>query len=169
MCLWLKRFSVGKYSVPVLWDKKKKCIVNNESAEIVRMFNSAFSDLAKHPELNLYPEHLTEQIDAVNAWVYPTINNGVYRCGFAQSQQAYDKAFTCVRNCPNSRSFVCVSAGSCLRVWTDVKRFCQNRDTWLEMSSQKRTFVSSARSFVSMKFMSFTSRQTRKPSASTRI
>jgi len=89
----LSKDTNGKYSVPVLWDKKNKCIVNNESAEIVRMFNSAFNDLAKHPDLDLYPAHLAEKIDEVNSWVYPTINNGVYRCGFAQSQEAYDQAF----------------------------------------------------------------------------
>ncbi|GAB4823936.1 hypothetical protein N2152v2_010982 [Parachlorella kessleri] len=83
----------GKYSVPVLWDKKERTIVNNESSDILRMFTSEFNDLAKNPELNLYPEHLRKQIDEVNEWVYPYINNGVYRCGFATSQEAYDKAF----------------------------------------------------------------------------
>ena len=83
----------GKYSVPVLWDKKEKTIVNNESAEIMRMFNSAFNDYAKHPEIDLFPEHLAGEIEEVNAWVYPSINNGVYRCGFATSQEAYDVAF----------------------------------------------------------------------------
>lgn len=83
----------GKYTVPVLWDKKLKCIVNNESSEILRMFNAEFQDLAKHPEIDLYPEELRGEIDAVNEWVYPTINNGVYRCGFAQSQEAYEEAY----------------------------------------------------------------------------
>jgi putative glutathione S-transferase len=71
----------GKYSVPVLWDKKTGVIVNNESSEIMRMFNSAFNDLARHPELDLYPEPLRGAIDQVNEWVYPAINNGVYRWG----------------------------------------------------------------------------------------
>lgn len=84
--------SDGKYSVPILWDKKQKTIVNNESSEIIRMFNSRFNSLAKNPELDLYPESIRDAIDSVNDWVYPTINNGVYRCGFAKSQGAYDKA-----------------------------------------------------------------------------
>lgn len=83
----------GKYTVPVLWDKKTKQIVNNESADIVRMFNSAFNDFAKNPDLDLYPEELVKEIDAANDWVYPNINNGVYRCGFAQKQAAYEEAF----------------------------------------------------------------------------
>ncbi|KAG2426855.1 hypothetical protein HYH02_014708 [Chlamydomonas schloesseri] len=85
--------TTGKYSVPVLWDKKEKTIVNNESSEIIRMFNSAFNDFAKNPGLDLYPEALRAAIDEVNAWTYPSINNGVYRCGFATSQAAYDAAF----------------------------------------------------------------------------
>lgn len=84
--------TTGKYSVPVLWDKKLGVIVNNESSEIIRMFNSEFNSIAKNPDLDLYPEDLRSKIDAVNEWVYPSINNGVYRCGFAQSQAAYDAA-----------------------------------------------------------------------------
>lgn len=83
----------GKYTVPVLWDKKKGTIVNNESAEIVRMLNSEFNELSSNPGLDLYPEDLRAAIDEANEWVYPQINNGVYRCGFATSQEAYDKAF----------------------------------------------------------------------------
>lgn len=56
----------GKFTVPVLWDKQTKSIVNNESADIVRMFNDAFNKFAKHPELNIYPEHLRKEIDSVN-------------------------------------------------------------------------------------------------------
>lgn len=85
--------SGGKYSVPVLWDKQVGCIVNNESSEILRMFNSAFNDLAANPTLDLYPQELREKIDELNDWIYPTINNGVYRCGFAQTQEAYETAF----------------------------------------------------------------------------
>lgn len=84
---------LGKYSVPVLWDKKSKCIVNNESAEIIRMLNSEFNDFAKNPGFDLYPKALVSKIEEVNTWVYPTINNGVYRCGFAKKQGAYDIAF----------------------------------------------------------------------------
>jgi len=85
----------GKYSVPVLWDKKTKTIVSNESAEIIRMFNTAFNEggMAKNPDLDIYPERLRDSIDAVNEWIYPGINNGVYRCGFAKSQGAYETAF----------------------------------------------------------------------------
>jgi putative glutathione S-transferase len=84
----------GKYSVPILWDKKLNTIVSNESFEIIRMLSSEFNDFAQNPDLELYPEELRESIDAVNEWVYPYLNNGVYRCGFAQSQHAYDTAIT---------------------------------------------------------------------------
>lgn len=79
-------------SVPILYDEKTNKIVNNESAQIVFIFNSAFNKLAKHPELDLYPEHLQKEIDEVNSWIYPHINDGVYRCGFAKTQAAYDAA-----------------------------------------------------------------------------
>jgi putative glutathione S-transferase len=82
----------GKYSVPILFDKKKKTIVSNESADIIRMLNSEFNDYAKNPELDLYPEEMRGAIDDANGWVYPTVNNGVYRCGFAKTQVAYDEA-----------------------------------------------------------------------------
>ncbi|KAG2440210.1 hypothetical protein HXX76_004322 [Chlamydomonas incerta] len=81
------------FSVPVLWDKKEKTIVNNESPEIMRMLNSAFNALAKHPELDLYPEALQSTIDDAAAWVGPHINMAVYRCGFAADQAAYDAGF----------------------------------------------------------------------------
>lgn len=87
-----KDFS-GVITVPVLWDKKLETIVNNESAEIIRIFNSGFQDLAKNPQLDLYPEPLRKEIDELNSWIYRDINNGVYRCGFSQSQKAYHKAF----------------------------------------------------------------------------
>ncbi|XP_020252011.1 uncharacterized protein LOC109829243 isoform X2 [Asparagus officinalis] len=82
----------GKYTVPVLWDKKLKTIVNNESAEIIRMLNSEFNEIAKNPDLDLYPSHLQATIDDVNGWVYEAINNGVYKCGFAKKQGPYDEA-----------------------------------------------------------------------------
>ena len=71
--------TIPAYSVPVLWDKKKGTIVNNESSEIIRFFNSEFNAFAQNPDLDLYPEHLRQAIDDVNKWIYPTINNGVYR------------------------------------------------------------------------------------------
>lgn len=78
-------------TVPVLWDKKEDTIVNNESSEIIRMFNSAFDDITGN-RLDFYPPEYREEIDAVNQRVYDTLNNGVYRCGFARSQAAYDRA-----------------------------------------------------------------------------
>lgn len=82
----------GRCTVPVLWDTQTKTIVNNESAEIIVMLNSQFNEFAKNPQLDLYPEELREQIDRWNEKIYHAVNNGVYRCGFAQTQQAYDKA-----------------------------------------------------------------------------
>jgi len=82
----------GKYSTPLLWDKKQNTIVNNESMDILRMFNSKFNKWAKMPELDLFPASLEADCEAANAWIYPNINNGVYRCGFAKSQEAYDIA-----------------------------------------------------------------------------
>ena len=83
----------ANYTVPILYDKKAKRIVNNESSEIIRMLNDQFNHLAKNPSLDLYPESLRPQIEELNTWIYPNINNGVYRCGFAQTQSAYDQAF----------------------------------------------------------------------------
>ena len=82
----------GLVTVPLLWDRKLQTIVNNESSEIIRMFNSAFDDYTES-ELDLYPEPLREEIDAINETVYHNINNGVYRAGFATTQSAYDEAF----------------------------------------------------------------------------
>ena len=84
----------GKYSVPILWDTKENTIVSNESSEIIRMLNSEFNDFAKNPELDLYPDAMIDTIEAANDWIYPNINNGVNRCGFATSQFAYDNAIT---------------------------------------------------------------------------
>ena len=82
----------GRVTVPVLWDKQTKTIVNNESAEIIRMFNSAFDHLTGNG-LDFYPEDLREEIDEVNTFVYHNINNGVYKTGFATTQEAYEEAF----------------------------------------------------------------------------
>jgi putative glutathione S-transferase len=82
----------GKVTVPTLWDKKTKRVVNNESSEIIRMLNSEFGALGADPT-DFYPKHLRAEIDSVNAQVYANINNGVYRCGFARSQAAYDEAY----------------------------------------------------------------------------
>lgn len=82
----------GIVTVPVLWDTTRETIVNNESAEIIRMFNSAFDALTARSE-DYYPEPLRAEIDAVNDRVYETVNNGVYRAGFAATQAAYEQAF----------------------------------------------------------------------------
>ncbi|SOC91720.1 putative glutathione S-transferase [Rhizobium sp. AN5] len=82
----------GRATVPVLWDKKTKTIVNNESADILRMLNSGFGDLADN-DIDLYPEDLRDAIDALNDHIYPRLNNGVYRTGFATTQLAYEEAF----------------------------------------------------------------------------
>jgi putative glutathione S-transferase len=82
----------GRVTVPVLWDKARRTIVNNESSEIIRMFNSAF-DAFTDVQDDFYPAALRAEIDAVNAFVYPSINNGVYRAGFATTQAAYEEAF----------------------------------------------------------------------------
>ncbi len=82
----------GRVTVPVLWDKRRGTIVNNESSEIIRMLNSAFNQISGDRE-DFYPEALRQQINETNAFVYHNINNGVYRAGFATSQAAYEKAF----------------------------------------------------------------------------
>ena len=80
----------GRVTVPVLWDKQTGTIVNNESSEIIRMFNSAFDGLTG-PQLDFYPAALRSEIDAVNEVVYDTVNNGVYKSGFATTQAAYEE------------------------------------------------------------------------------
>ncbi len=82
----------GRVTVPVLWDKQEQTIVSNESAEIIRMFNTAFNGLTGN-DSDYYPQQLQAQIDLVNERVYDAINNGVYRAGFATTQQAYEEAY----------------------------------------------------------------------------
>jgi putative glutathione S-transferase len=81
----------GRVSVPVLWDKKRRTIVNNESSEIIRMLNSAFEAFT-NVHTDYYPAELRGEIDRINDVIYTTVNNGVYRAGFATSQQAYEEA-----------------------------------------------------------------------------
>ncbi|MEP0779483.1 glutathione S-transferase family protein [Microcoleus sp. ZQ-A2] len=81
----------GRSTVPVLWDSQTKTIVNNESSEIIVMLNSQFSEFAKNPSLDLYPEEQRDKIDEWNEKIYHSVNNGVYRCGFAQTQEAYNQ------------------------------------------------------------------------------
>ena len=84
----------GRVTVPVLWDRKRETIVSNESAEIIRMFNSAFDAIGGDGSQGYYPEPLRPEIDAVNEEVYHSVNNGVYKSGFATTQEAYEEAVT---------------------------------------------------------------------------
>jgi len=81
----------GRVTVPVLWDKQRRTIVSNESSEIIRMLNGAFDGLGARPG-DYYPQDLRAEIDALNARIYDTVNNGVYKAGFATSQEAYEEA-----------------------------------------------------------------------------
>ncbi|APG45762.1 glutathione S-transferase family protein [Phaeobacter porticola] len=81
----------GRVTVPILWDKKKNTVVSNESADIIRMFNCAFDKVTGNTD-DYWPEELREPIEAVNSRIYSTLNNGVYKCGFATTQAAYDTA-----------------------------------------------------------------------------
>eukprot|EP00440_Ansanella_granifera_P014117 gb/GFBE01015343.1/.p1 GENE.gb/GFBE01015343.1/~~gb/GFBE01015343.1/.p1 ORF type:complete len:345 (+),score=76.62 gb/GFBE01015343.1/:1-1035(+) len=85
--------AVGKYTTPVLWDKQEGTIVNNESLDILRILNGKFNNFATNPDLDLFPAELMDAAQEANAWIYPNINNGVYRCGFAKTQEAYEQAF----------------------------------------------------------------------------
>lgn len=87
----------GRVTVPVLWDKQQQTIVSNESADIIRMFNSAFDDLTGNT-LDFYPAALRENIDSINDAVYHRVNNGVYKCGFATQQAAYEDAYHALFN-----------------------------------------------------------------------
>jgi putative glutathione S-transferase len=82
----------GKYSTPLLWCKKERTAVCNESMDILRMFDECFQELCKHPEQRLFVPELMASAETLNEFIYPTVNNGVYRCGFARSQEAYDTA-----------------------------------------------------------------------------
>ncbi len=88
----------GRATVPVLWDKKQSTMVNNESADIIRMLNSAFNAFGD-ASVDFYPVELRAEIDALNERIYEGLNNGVYRTGFAVSQEAYEEAVTAVFNC----------------------------------------------------------------------
>ena len=81
----------GRVTVPTLWDRKTQTIVNNESAEIIRMLNSEFDEFAENDLPDLYPATFRALIDKLNDRIYKTVNNGVYRCGFAKTQEAYDE------------------------------------------------------------------------------
>lgn len=87
----------GRATAPVLWDKKSATIVNNESADIIRMLNTAFSDLVTS-DINLYPDELAKDIDILNVELYKKLNNGVYQAGFATTQGSYEEAYHLVFN-----------------------------------------------------------------------
>jgi putative glutathione S-transferase len=105
----------GKYSVPIFWDKKSTTIVSNESSEIIRFLNSEFNDLEGVNDLDLYPLALRPEIDRINDMIYEPFNNGVYKCGFAKSQTAYNNAITDLTECfdkieaqlSDGRKFLC--------------------------------------------------------------
>jgi len=101
----------GKVTVPTLWDRERRTIVNNESSEIIRMFNSGFR---QHTSIDydFYPEALRREIDTINDLVYSHFNNGVYRAGFARSQEAYDEAA--------KKVFVCMDR---MEVWLGERRY----------------------------------------------
>ncbi len=121
----------GRVTVPILWDKQQQTIVSNESADIIRMFNSAF-DAQGAKAGDYYPLAQREVIDEVNEWVYPQINNGVYKAGFATSQEAYDEAvnevFTALDRAESILEKQRYLTGSRLteadlRLWTTLVRF----------------------------------------------
>lgn len=131
--LYLKadnRYS-GRVVVPALWDKQRETIVSNESADIIRMLNYAFDDRGAKPG-DYYPENLREDIEAINETVYHNVNNGVYKAGFATSQEAYDEAVTALfvalegleNRLGESRYLVGNTLTEAdLRLWTTLVRF----------------------------------------------
>lgn len=121
----------GRVTVPVLWDKQRETIVNNESAEIIRMLNSAFEGIGARPG-DYYPSDLREAIEVINEAIYHRVNNGVYKAGFATSQAAYDEAVTALfetledleRRLGKSRYLVGNTLTEAdLRLWTTLVRF----------------------------------------------
>ena len=122
----------SRVTVPVLWDKQRRTIVSNESSEIIRMFNSAFDGFGARPG-DYYPAQHREEIDALNARIYETLNNGVYRAGFATTQQAYEAAvyplfdtLDMLEERLSTRRFLCTEAGPSEADWrllTTLLRF----------------------------------------------
>ncbi|CAI5951197.1 unnamed protein product [Closterium sp. NIES-65] len=124
--------SYKTFSVPILFDKKAGTIVNNESAEIMRMLNSEFNAVAANPHVDLYPAAMRGAIDGVNEWVGPAINSGVFKCGFAKEQAAYDAAiatlFAALDRCEDVLSKQRYMAGDAfteadIRLFVDLIRF----------------------------------------------
>ncbi|KAF9942674.1 S-glutathionyl-(chloro)hydroquinone reductase [Mortierella antarctica] len=123
----------GRFTVPVLWDKKTQTIVNNESSEIIRMLNTAFDKIVPEKAgVNFYPDHLKADIDATNEWIYDTVNNGVYKSGFATSQEAYDnnvyplfKSLDRIEDILSKSDYLVGNTltEADLRLWTTIVRF----------------------------------------------
>ena len=119
----------GRVTVPVLWDKKNHTIVSNESAEIIRMFNTAFDALGAKAG-DYYPPALQTKIDELNGWIYDTVNNGVYKAGFATSQEAYDEAVAKVfeslarlEQILGQHRYTAATSQADIRLWTTLVRF----------------------------------------------
>ncbi len=121
----------GRVTVPVLWDKQQNTIVSNESADIIRMFNSAFDGVGARAG-DYYPPALRDKIDDLNGWIYDTVNNGVYKAGFATSQAAYDEAVTALfqslsrlEQIPGQHRYLTgdTLTEADLRLWTTLVRF----------------------------------------------
>ena len=81
-----------QFTVPVFWDTKLETIVSNNSTDIMRIINSAFNEYASNPELDLYPDDKRDEVDRLNEWIYDDLNDGLYKCGLAHSQVAYETA-----------------------------------------------------------------------------
>ncbi|CAG8757677.1 3706_t:CDS:2, partial [Racocetra persica] len=123
----------GRYTVPVLWDKKLQTIVNNESSEIIRMFNDAFDEFVPETKgKTFYQKHLESEIDNINSWIYDKINNGVYKCGFATTQDAYNnhignlfEALDNVEDILSKNEFLVGNTftEADIRLWTTIIRF----------------------------------------------
>lgn len=135
----------GKYILPVLWDKKNDTIVSNESSEIIRMLNSEFNEFAEKSSLDLYPDHLQNEIDSINGWIYPYFNNGVYRCGLASTQERYDiaiddltKAFDKIESILQKKRFLCGESitEADVRLFVTLLRFDEVYDTYFKCNTR---------------------------------
>ncbi len=135
----------GRSTVPILWDKATGQIVNNESADIIRIFNSAFNELTGN-DADYYPDSLRDQIDEINALVYDNINNGVYKCGFATTQAAYEEAFAALFDALDTvedrLSKTCYLVGDTLteadwRLFTTLIRFDQVYNVHFKCNRQR--------------------------------